>query len=111
MGQPELKNKLASPALKQLRQRIAVRFHITPLDKNELADYINHRLSVAGSTGQITFSPEAIEEIYNFSEGIPRLINMICDKCMLTAYVMETRQINAPIVERSIQELGGIVSR
>ena len=107
VGQPELKDRLNSPALKQLRQRIAVRFHITPLDKGEIADYINHRLTVAGSSGQITFAPEAIECIYRFSGGIPRIINMICDKSMLTAYIMETRDITLPIVEKSIQEFEG----
>lgn len=107
VGQPELKNKLASPGLRQLRQRISVRFHITPLDKNEVSDYINHRLMVAGSTGQIIFEPDAIENIHNFSGGIPRLINMVCDKSMLTAYTMETMKITTPIVERSIQEMEG----
>ncbi|MBU1038230.1 MAG: AAA family ATPase, partial [Candidatus Omnitrophica bacterium] len=107
VGQPELKVKLASPGLRQLRQRISVRFHITPLHKNEVADYINHRLSVAGSTGQTVFEPAAIEDIYNFSGGIPRLINMVCDKSMLTAYTMETRCITAHIVSRSIKEMEG----
>lgn len=107
VGQPELKNKLASPALTQLRQRIAVRFHITPLENNEVEAYINHRLKIAGSTGSIRFEPDAIENIYSYTGGIPRLINMICDKSMLTAYVMETRQITAPIVERSIKEMEG----
>ena len=111
VGQPELKNKLASPGLRQLRQRISVRFHITPIDKNEMTDYINHRLEIAGSTGQITFELDAVEKIYNFSGGIPRLINMVCDKSMLTAYVMETRCITVPIVERSIQEMEGHLPR
>jgi general secretion pathway protein A len=107
VGQPELKDKLASPGLRQLRQRIAVRFHISPLDKNEVTDYINHRLAVAGSSGQTTFDPDAVENIYSFSGGIPRLINMICDKSMLTAYTMETRRITMPIVERGIREMEG----
>ncbi len=107
VGQPELKNKLNSPALKQLRQRISVRFHITPLESTEAADYINHRLMVAGSEGLIKFDTDAIESIYSYAGGIPRVINMVCDKSMLTAYVMETRNITAPIVERSIKEMEG----
>jgi len=107
VGQPELKNKLASPGLKQLRQRIAVRFHITPLEKDEVGDYINHRLTVAGATGQISFTPEAIDCVYRFTGGIPRIINMVCDKSMLTAYVMETRTVTLPIIEKSIQEMEG----
>jgi general secretion pathway protein A len=111
VGQPELKVKLSSPSLRQLRQRVAVRFHITPLEKDELGDYINHRLAVAGSNGQINFTPEAVECVYRFSGGIPRIINMVCDKSMLTAYVMETRTITLPIVEKSIQELEGNIGR
>ncbi len=108
VGQPELKNKLASPGLRQLRQRISVRFHITPLEKDEVNEYINHRLAVAGSDGSITFDSDAVEAINDFSGGIPRIINTICDKSMLTAYVMETRRITAPIVKRSIQEMENI---
>ena len=108
VGQPELKNKLASPGLRQLRQRISVRFHITPLEKDEVNEYINHRLAVAGSDGSITFDSDAVEAINDFSGGIPRIINTICDKSMLTANVMETRRITAPIVKRSIQEMENI---
>lgn len=109
VGQPELKNKLNSPGLKQLKQRIAVRFHIPPLERSETASYIDHRLSVAGSNGQITFSPEAVECVYNFSGGIPRLINIVCDKALLAAYVMESRAIDASVVERSIREIEGVM--
>lgn len=111
VGQPELKDKLSSPNLRQLRQRISVRFHITAIEKAEIADYINHRLSVAGSSGQIIFEPDAVETIFHFSGGIPRLINTVCDKSMLTAYVMETRQITAEIAQRSIQEMEGHLAR
>lgn len=111
VGQPELKNKLNSPNLKQLKQRIGVRFHITPLQKDEIDKYIYHRLSVAGSKGDIRFAEDAIGSIYGYSGGIPRLINMICDKALLAAYVMETRDITLPIIERSIQEMEGIAVR
>ena len=108
VGQPELKNKLDSPNLKQLKQRIAVKFHITPLAKDEVSSYINHRLSVAGANGNIQFREEAIDCIYGFSGGIPRLINMICDKALLAAYVMETKEITLPIIEKGIKEMEGI---
>ncbi|MBN2453091.1 MAG: AAA family ATPase [Candidatus Omnitrophica bacterium] len=107
VGQPELKKKLASPSLKQLRQRISVRFHITPLEKEEVGAYIQHRLAVAGSTGQIIFEPEAVEKIYSYSGGVPRIINTICDKSMLIAYVAETRNITVSMVEQSIHETEG----
>ena len=108
VGQPELRDKINSPGLRQLKQRIAVRYHITPLAKDEIAKYINHRLTIAGSNGQIHFPEDSIDAIYKFSGGIPRIINMVCDKSFLAAYVMETRTISLPIVEKSINELEGI---
>ena len=109
VGQPELRGKLNSPALKQLRQRIGVRFHITPLEKGEISQYIYHRLKVAGSNGEIRFSDDALETIYRYSGGVPRLINMVCDKSLLMAYVMETKEISLAVIERSIQEIEGLV--
>lgn len=111
VGQPELKEKLNSPALKQLRQRISVRFHITPLAKDEVAEYIDHRLKVAGSNGQIEFTEEAVNSIFSYSGGIPRLINVVCDKSLLLAYVMETGRIFNGIVDRSIREIEGVIAR
>lgn len=110
VGQPELKEKLASPALRQLRQRISVRFHITPLGRDELVEYIDHRLRVAGSDGSIVFLPDAVEEIFSYSQGIPRVINMVCDKSLLTAYVSETKTVTQAIVEKSIHEIEGCVT-
>jgi len=109
VGQPELKTRLESPNLRQLRQRIAIRFHITPLDRNEAEKYIYHRLTVAGSRGEIRFPSDSIDAIHKFSGGIPRLINMVCDKSLLAAYVMELKDITLPIIQRSIQELEGSI--
>ena len=108
VGQPELRKKIDSPALIQLKQRIAVKFHITALEKDEIDKYIYHRLSVAGSAGDIQFPQEAIDAIYGFSGGIPRLINLICDKSLLAAYVMETKVVGLPIIRKSISELEGL---
>jgi general secretion pathway protein A len=110
VGQPELKNKLNSPSMRQLKQRVAVTFHITPLEADEVGQYINHRLSVAGSRGDIFFPYDSVDFIYRHSGGIPRIINMICDKALLAAYVMETKDITLPIVERSLQELEGVMA-
>lgn len=107
VGQPELKSRLESPGLKQLRQRIAVRYHITPLQKDEVGQYIAHRLSVAGSDGAAKFTDEAVDAVYRFSGGIPRIINMVCDKAMLAAYIVESKDIGLPMVEKSIIELEG----
>lgn len=110
VGQPELKTKLNSPNLRQLRQRIAVRFHITPLAQDEVGQYIDHRLTVAGSTGRVRFAPDAVGFIYAYSGGIPRIINMVCDKALLAAYVSESRDVTHAIVERCVQELEGLVA-
>lgn len=109
VGQPELKEKIDSPHLKQLRQRIAVRFHVTALEKDEVEKYICHRLAVAGSPGDVRFSEEAIDFIFKFTGGIPRIINMLCDKSLLAGYVLETKNIDLAIVRQSAQELEGVV--
>ncbi len=107
VGQPQLRKKLATKELMQLRQRISVRFHITPLEKEEVSKYIYHRLSVAGSNGEVNFTSEAVDAIYNYSNGIPRLINLVCDKALLLAYVMETKEITLQIMTQSIKEIEG----
>jgi general secretion pathway protein A len=110
VGQPQLREKLDSPELAQLRQRVAVRFHITPLEKDEVGKYIYHRLGVAGSSGQIRFADDALEEVYRYSSGVPRLINLVCDRAMLLGYVMETQDITLPIIAKSLQEIEGVVA-
>ncbi len=107
VGQPELKKRLGSPELSQLRQRIAVRFHITPLGPDEVDKYVYHRLAVAGSNGDIRFAEDSFEALYKYSHGIPRLINLVCDRALLLAYVMETREITLPIIARAIREVEG----
>lgn len=110
VGQPELREKLDSPNLRQLRQRISVRYHILPLEKNEVRDYINHRLSIAGSDGALKFTEDAIEKIYEYSSGIPRLINIVCDKSLLLGFVLESYEVNGNIIEKSIDEIEGRVA-
>jgi general secretion pathway protein A len=95
VGQPELEDKLRSPQMRQLDQRIALRYYLEPLKKKELKEYIYHRLRVAGSTGGITFTKGALNKIYKFSKGTPRLINVVCDKALLTAYFFKKRHITA----------------
>jgi len=107
VGQPELRKKLNSPSLLQLRQRIGVRFHINPLAQDEIDKYIYHRLTVAGSRGNLRFTKEAIEEIYKYSGGIPRLINLVCDKSLLSGFVQETKTIDESNISKSIFEIEG----
>jgi general secretion pathway protein A len=105
VGQPELKEKLALPQLRQLNQRITVKYHILPLDKHEISSYIKHRLNIAGSNGNIKFSDEAIDEIYLYSGGVPRLINIACDRALLAGFVQGSKNIDFEIVKRCIKEL------
>ncbi|MCX7590100.1 MAG: AAA family ATPase [Kiritimatiellae bacterium] len=92
VGQPELRDLLDRPTLTQVRQRIAVSVDIRPLNRDETEAYIAHRIRVAGGTGMLIFDTQAIDEIYRYSGGIPRLINSICDRALLLAYLRETGQ-------------------
>jgi general secretion pathway protein A len=104
-GQPELNQKLNLYGLRQLQQRIMVRYHITPLEKNEIKDYINHRLNISGANDKIIFTDDAIATISDFSSGIPRLTNIICDRALLAGFVIETNTIDLGIIKRCIEEL------
>ncbi|MBN1913492.1 MAG: AAA family ATPase [Candidatus Omnitrophica bacterium] len=110
-GQPELNDKLNRDDLRQLRQRIMVRYHITPLEENEMQSYINHRLRIAGLENGIIFSQEALKLISDFSAGVPRLINIICDRAMLAGYVSESRRIEENIIKKCLEELGAFLSQ
>ena len=110
VGQPELRRKLDSAALRQLRQRIGVRFRINPLEADEIDKYIDHRLRVAGSDGSIRFDGEALEKIFRYSNGIPRLINLVCDKALLFGYVLETRAVRGDVIDKSILEIEGKIA-
>lgn len=105
VGQPELNAKLDLYDLRQLRQRVMVKYHISPLDANEIRDYIQHRLEVAGARGRIKFSEDALKEITAFSGGTPRLINILCDRALLLGFVEETFEIERAIVRRCLEEL------
>lgn len=105
VGQPELNVRLNLYELRQLRQRIMVRYHIIPLEGQEIADYINHRLKIAGLTSKIDFSKEAIAAISSFSSGTPRLINMICDRALLSGFAEGTTNIGQNIINRCLEEL------
>jgi len=106
-GQLELNQKLRSPKLKQLNQRIAIRHHIHPLNREETESYIYQRLTVAGSHGRITFSRSALNEIFRFSKGTPRLINLICDRALLGGFVIDTHHIKKGVVLKAKRELEG----
>jgi len=110
MGQPELKHRLNAPILRQLRQRITVRFHLKPLTYFEINQYIQHRLSVAGANGAPYFSRGAIWRIYRYSKGIPRLINALCDKCLLAGFVQQQDAVDFFMVGLAAKELEGDIN-
>ena len=105
VGQPELYAKLATLQMRQLEQRIAVRFHIHELTRAETEQYITHRMSVAGGAHTVTWSRRALRLIHYHTGGIPRRINLLCDRVLMTAFVRETHRVSAAIVRRSVQEL------
>jgi general secretion pathway protein A len=106
-GQTELEQRLASPELRQLRQRITIRYHIPVLTIQETAAYIGHRLKTAGNDGGIVFEEKAIDAVFKYSQGTPRMINVVCENALLAAYVANTRQINLACVKRALQHLEG----
>jgi general secretion pathway protein A len=105
VGQPELHAKLATLQMRQLEQRIAVRFHIHELTCAETEQYITHRMSVAGGAHTVTWSRRALRLIHHHTGGIPRRINLLCDRVLMTAFVRETHRVSAAIVRQSAQEL------
>jgi general secretion pathway protein A len=107
MGQPELRDRLNNPRLRQLRQRITVRYHLPPLSRDEVNHYIQYRLEVAGAKGAPYFTQPALWRVYRYSQGIPRLLNAICDKALLAGFVHQRERIDFGMVGRAVNELEG----
>ena len=107
VGQPELRKQLARPDLRQLNQRIALRYHIQPFNRQETEDYIKHRLVVAGSHGSVRFSRRASATIFRLSSGVPRKINLLCDRAMLAAYVHSSNRIEPRHIRQAWVEVEG----
>jgi general secretion pathway protein A len=106
IGQPELRELLDRTDLRQLAQRITGRYHLKPLSREETKGYVRHRLRVAGATEEI-FTPGALLELHRLSLGIPRVINVACDRALLGAYTQETKKITASLVRRAAGEVYG----
>jgi general secretion pathway protein A len=106
IGQPELRDLLDRTDLRQLAQRITGRYHLQPLSREETRGYVRHRLRVAGASEEI-FTPGALNELHRLSLGIPRVINVACDRALLGAYTQDMRKITAPLVRRAAGEVYG----
>jgi general secretion pathway protein A len=107
MGQPELNNVLDHPLYRQLKQRVSLRYHIYPLNKEETKKYILKRLIKAGAADPNIFTAGALDEIYRYSKGIPRLINIVCDNALLTGYATEQKMVKGGMVREAIRHLDG----
>jgi general secretion pathway protein A len=107
IGQPELRQRLNHPRLRQLRQRITVRYHLKALDGSETRLYVKHRLQLAGGNGKPSFSRPALWRVFRYSSGVPRLINALCDKALLAGFVKQAGRISYSMVGRAIRELEG----
>jgi excisionase family DNA binding protein len=107
VGQPELEERLASRELRQLGQRITLSSQLIPLSYKEVIQYIQHRIGIASGKPSVKFSRAAYQAIYRYSSGIPRLINIVSDRALITAYVHEQEKITGDIVKAAIKELAG----
>ena len=105
VGQLELQTMLRQPRLRQLDQRVSIRYELKPLDREAAGAYVIHRLAIAGSSSSVTFTTKALDKVHKLSGGIPRLINLICDRALLAGYSMRTSRITPKMVERATRSL------
>jgi general secretion pathway protein A len=107
LGQPELRDRLNAHRLRQLRQRITVRYHLRPLTRHEVIQYVQHRLHVSGGNGTPNFTRPALWRVHHYSKGVPRLVNAVCDKALLAGFVNQRERIDFRMVGRAVRELEG----
>jgi general secretion pathway protein A len=105
VGQLNLQPLLRSPELRQLDQRVSIRYELKPLTREEMAAYITHRLQVAGGSNAVSFTPRALHCVYQYTGGIPRLINLICDRVLLGAFSARVNSVTHDLVERAAETL------
>ncbi len=107
IGQPELRDMLARPELEQLAQRVIARYHLDALSSRETAQYIQHRLSVSGLAGALPFDAASVQRVHTHSGGVPRRINLLCDRALLGAYASGKPQVDVAIVDKAAAEVMG----
>jgi general secretion pathway protein A len=105
MGQSELRDMLARHELRQLAQRVTARYHLAPLSLTETVEYVRHRVVVAGGEGKVGFTSDALAAAHRFSSGVPRLVNLVCDRALLAGYVQGSRTITAGMVRQASHEV------
>jgi type II secretory pathway predicted ATPase ExeA len=106
-GQPELRERLEQRDLRQLKQRIGVRYHLTPLSESETGEYVTHRMSVAGSRGARIFDRGALKAIYEYTGGVPRMINIVCDRALVAGYGAGRDSIGRALIEETVADVEG----
>lgn len=107
-GQTELEDKLAEKRIRQLDQRILVRYHLLPLELEEIQPYIQHQLMVAKVDSQVEFTPQSTNKIYEISRGLPRMVNIVCERAMMSGFIENTRKISVHNVLEGWESLNGI---
>jgi general secretion pathway protein A len=105
VGQLNLQPLLKAPQMRQLDQRVSIRYQLRPLIRDEVAAYVSHRLNVAGGSASVTFHPKALDLVHRRSAGIPRLVNLICDRALLAAYSARTNWVSADVIEKAAESL------
>jgi general secretion pathway protein A len=105
VGQLNLGTLLRAPEMRQLDQRVSIRYELSPLDREAVAAYVNHRLTIAGGSAAVTFAPRALDVVHRASGGIPRLINLICDRALVAGFSVRATRITADMIAHAIQSL------
>ncbi len=105
LGQPELRDMLSSPQLTQINQRVTSRYHLQPLKPGDVRRYIQHRIYIAGGSDRSLFSPQAIRHVIKVSKGIPRTINLLCDRALLGAYAEHKDRVDLKIIKKAAKEV------
>jgi hypothetical protein len=106
-GQPEFRTKLDQEDLRQLKQRIGIRYHLTPLSAGETGEYIAHRMNVAGATGSMIFDKGAVDAVFAYAGGVPRMINIVCDRALVAGYGANHRRIGKTLILETVEDIEG----
>ncbi|MCK4512320.1 AAA family ATPase, partial [bacterium] len=107
-GQPEFRTRLDQEDLRQLKQRIGIRYHLTPLSAGETGEYVAHRMNVAGATGSTIFDRGAVDAVFAYAGGVPRMINIICDRALVAGYGANRRRIGKALILETVEDIEGV---